>query len=764
MKDSPPKTVIVGLGGIGKTQIVLELAYRTKERYPGCSVLWLPATDVETLQQAFTNIGRGLKVPGIEKDQADATKLVQHYLTQQSAGQWLLIVDNIDDMDIWKTELRNHLPRSQTGCIVFTTRTRKVAVEISLSNVIEVQKMDAKMATELLIKLVPKQELLEDHRNAQNLLVQLAYIPLAIVQAAAYIKKNGTALSKYLALLDSQEQQAIELLSEDFDDDSRYKDTANVKNSVATTWLISFEQIRRDDPLAADYLSFISCVAAKNIPESLLPPELSLVKQESAIGTLDAYSFVTRRATDRVLDVHRLVQLATRNWLRGKNEWRLWTENTLARLVEVVPVGGHERKEVWVAYLPHAIHVAGLTDIGDDEGLMSLLHRIGRCEQALGRYEASEWAHMQLLERKIQLFGKENPSTLSSVNDVGLSLTKQGRYKEAEEMLRRALEGNEKLLGLKHLETLINIDNLGFVLLSQGRYKEAEEMHRRALEGKEKVVGPDHVTTLMSVDNLGSALLRQGRYKEAEEMHRQALERKEKALGLEHSETLISLGNLGSVLSRQGRYKEAEEMTRRALEGNKKVLGLDHSETLISLSNLGSVLSKQGIYKEAEEIYRRALEGFEKVLGPEHSETVISLGNLGSVLLRQGRYKEAEEMIRRALEGNKKVLGPDHSETLTSVSNLGSALFGQGRYEEAGEMYCQALEGREKEYGPDHPATLASVCNLAFNFHQQRQYEASLPLYERASDGYERVLGLEHPTTVECSAHYSSLLQEMKDM
>ena len=80
------------------------------------------------------------------------------------------------------------------------------------------------------------------------LLVDLTYLPLAIVQAAAYINENGIALADYLSLLKEKEEDIIDLLSEDFEDNGRYH---NVKNPVATTWLISFEQIRRRDPLAA---------------------------------------------------------------------------------------------------------------------------------------------------------------------------------------------------------------------------------------------------------------------------------------------------------------------------------------------------------------------------------------------------------------------------------------------------------------------------------------------------------------------------------
>lgn len=233
---------------------------------------------------------------------------------------------------------------------------QEVCCKIAAANVIEVAEMDEEMAMQLLTKSLINQELLNSHQDARKLLEQRTFLPLAIVQAAAYINENGIALSEYLSLLEEQEQDVIDLLSEDFDDDGRYQD---VKNPVATTWLVSFEHIRRLDPLAAEYLSFMSCIDPKDIPQSLLPPAQSRKKETDAIGALNAYSFASKRAADEALDVHRLVHLAMRNWLRTKNEWLVWADKTMKRLVEVIPLGGHDNKKVWKACLPHAHYILG---------------------------------------------------------------------------------------------------------------------------------------------------------------------------------------------------------------------------------------------------------------------------------------------------------------------------------------------------------------------------------------------------------------------
>jgi hypothetical protein len=126
-----------------------------------------------------------------------------------------------------------------------------------------------------------------------------------------------------------------------------------VKNLVATTWLISFEQIQKRDPLAAEYLSFMACINSKDIPQSLLPAGQSRKKEIAAIGTLDAYSFIIKRPADQAIDPHRLVYLATRNWLRKQGLIAQWTEMVITQLDEMFPDNSHQNRSLWRTYLLH---------------------------------------------------------------------------------------------------------------------------------------------------------------------------------------------------------------------------------------------------------------------------------------------------------------------------------------------------------------------------------------------------------------------------
>jgi Tetratricopeptide repeat len=295
---------------------------------------------------------------------------------------------------------------------------------------------------------------------------------LAIVQAVAFLNENDVQMSEYISLYKDTEENRIDLLSQDFEDQSRYRET---KNPVAITWYISFEQIQKQDPLAADYLSFMACVACESIPTSLLLSGRSTITQKKAIGTLTAYAFVASQQRpqkqeqevgvgEACFDVHQLVHLATRNWLRSHGQWPVWIDKALMRLVDIVPFGGHERREVWVAYLPHAIHVATLPDLPKTEAWISLLDRIGSCQHSLGQYKAAEGTHRQILGIRRKELGKQHPDTLTSMKKVAQALRHQGKYVKAEKMHQETLALRKKVSGTEHSYMLTSMNNVAQAL------------------------------------------------------------------------------------------------------------------------------------------------------------------------------------------------------------------------------------------------------------------------------------------------------------
>lgn len=121
-----------------------------------------------------------------------------------------MIFDNVDNVDMWigqsvsetgSDRLIDYLLRSIQGFIVFTTRDRKTAVKLAPQNIVKVLEMNEDAVIQLLQKRLVNPDLVKNRPDIKILLKELTYLPLAIVQAAAYINKNRIAFAEYLSLL-----------------------------------------------------------------------------------------------------------------------------------------------------------------------------------------------------------------------------------------------------------------------------------------------------------------------------------------------------------------------------------------------------------------------------------------------------------------------------------------------------------------------------------------------------------------------------------
>ncbi|KAG2412224.1 hypothetical protein HFD88_009781 [Aspergillus terreus] len=661
--DGPRQVAITGLGGVGKTQIALELAYRIRDLDKACSIFWIPCTSLGMIDQAYLNIAQTLGLCDVNPAQVNAQ--IKTYLSSERAGKWLLIFDNADDMDMWPT-LEDALPESGHGRVLFTTRNRKLAVELASSDTIPIPDVDEDTALKILEKSLINQTLLRDSETAVALLKQLTFLPLAIAQASAYINKNSLDLSTYQELLQEKEPEIVDLLSEDFRDAGRYKD---IQNPVITTWLISFEQIQRQNQLAADFLSFMACINPRNIPYSLLPSSTSKKRKVDALGLLSAYSFTN--AQDMDISLHRLVHLAMRNWLKKSSVFSHWIQRVAGRMAEVFPNRHYTNRGIWRQYLPHALSLVHEEEFTQQrEHYLDLLDDMAGCLLSDGRYHEAELLHTDLMEMGTEKDGQECYSTLRSITCLAETYWHQGRWNEAEELQIQALEIGKTVLGAEHPDTLVITGNLALIYGYQGRWTEAEELEIRALETRKTVLGAEHPNTLISMNNIASIFRHQGRWTEAEEIEVQVLQIRKTVLGAEHPHTLTGMHNLASTYWMQERWAEAEELEVQVLQIQKTVLGAEHPNTLISMNNIASIFCHQGRWTEAEEIEVQVLRKMKIALGPEHPDTLTSMSNLSTTCESLGKFQEALSLLEECYKLRSKVLGPDHPDTTSSFHTL----------------------------------------------------------------------------------------------
>jgi Cdc6-like AAA superfamily ATPase len=206
VKQECQKIAVVGLGGVGKTQVALQFAYSVLDKHPDVSVFWIHALSLETFEQACREVAGVLGILGMEDGKEDAKELIQRHLSAERAGKWMLVVDNADDMEVLegsdgKKGILDYLPESESGLMLYTTRDKKTAHSLAGNSTMDVEKMELATASDLFKKMLTRKDLLYEEAIVGKLLVELDFLPLAITQAAAYINVNPVSVNEYLSHL-----------------------------------------------------------------------------------------------------------------------------------------------------------------------------------------------------------------------------------------------------------------------------------------------------------------------------------------------------------------------------------------------------------------------------------------------------------------------------------------------------------------------------------------------------------------------------------
>ncbi|KAG7423531.1 Kinesin light chain 2 [Fusarium oxysporum f. sp. raphani] len=518
------KAALVGLGGIGKTQIALQLAYQIKEKKQDYSVFWVPALSRASFEQACMQIMDACGIP--TTGNSNAVESVRQHLSSKDAGKWLLVVDNADDVQTVMGSkgadngLYRSLPQSDHGRILFTTRYRKVAVSVAGRNILEVPAMGQDEARSYFKEALIQEMSSADDEVMNHLLTVLTHLPLAITQAAAYMNENQISLTEYLQLFENTDRDRIELLSAKFHDDTRYEQS---QDPVATTWFISFNQIRRADELASRILMFLAYVEPRAVPQSMLPKGESQQQLTRAIGTLRGYKFLDKRGSSEVFDMHSLVHLAIKSWVAANESEKEQSQAAIARLREVFPTAEWENRDVWRQYLPHAIKLLRcpednwsdeLCELGFGLADASSQHALARAYQANGQIKEAVKLQEHVVAIHKKTLAESHPDRLASQHELAIAYQANGQIKEAVKLQQHVVAIHEKTLAESHPDRLASQHELAIAYRANGQIKEAVKLLEHVAIS-EKTLAESHPDRLASQHVLAIAYRANGQIKEA---------------------------------------------------------------------------------------------------------------------------------------------------------------------------------------------------------------------------------------------------------
>jgi hypothetical protein len=569
--DTAKILVVYGLGGAGKSQLVLGYVRAFRQDYS--SVFVVDASGKASIELNYIQIYR--KLHGIhsalvsENIEVDmAIEGVKSWLTSRNE-RCLFVFDAADELDDERApnyfDMHRFLPSSSPHLdVIITTRSRTTADSSNLKPV-EVGDLSPGEATELFLRCAKTEN--PDANTSEEvatIVEELGCLALAVTLAGAYVAATDhIGIKDFLSKYRGRRIGVLERKAT--------RNAHNYQESVLTTWEMTYTAISKQFPAAAEMLSFLAFLSNNDIFSQILgsspsvkntaydpgwqrivSPDIPLEEiVDEVFETLAKYSLVKWSKDIGSYSMHKLVhawghdRLAVQARARyGAAALECLTTNALRRDSDPI---------MRVRLVPHIMAnfstILGWFDALNDtkESTLESVVLVADYLKEAGLYESERDLRTFEYRKRVDLSPTGDPKLLRATNKLALVLQAQGEYEAAGELHRQALEGWEKVLGKKHPDTLSSVNNLAEVLRAQGDHKAAEELHRRALEGWEKVLGKEHPSTLTSVNNLAAVLQDQGDHKAAEELHRRALEGREKVLGKEHPDTLTSVWCLAAL-------------------------------------------------------------------------------------------------------------------------------------------------------------------------------------------------------------------------
>ncbi|MDM8550327.1 tetratricopeptide repeat protein, partial [Desulfobacterales bacterium HSG2] len=502
--------LVVGMGGLGKTQFAIEYVHRFAMCYPA-GIFWIDADQglsamiVQILQAA----------PDIEIDTrlSEKEQLGQLWrIFVQSEYPLLIVLDNFPE----KESLRGWLPPSGPVHTLVTTRRRdldytRVPLEV--------------MSPEEGIELLNASGRRTFGDEAGILVETLAGLPLAIELARKFMDANPISVDALLKEIKKMgEIGALNIFTKKYQDDLPSHHEKDVAATIQLSWDIA-------SPGTKSLLQAMSLLAPSPVPRRLLRKILGISSDESLLEDPlnDGISEADRLSLadlDEENDprMHRLIAGFVRLTIGEDDEvYEKVAEAVMEEMRRVTDDRDTPSLYELQKIVPHAERLLDL-EFMTAEQATDISTCIGWHYKDRGMYRLGERFGKKALEIAQANYEPGHPTIARCQSNLAMVLQALGKSEEAETLLRLALESWGKNLEAGHPLIATAQSNLAVVLQDLGKLEEAETLLRLALESDTNTFGPGHPSIARCQSNLALVLKALGKSEEAETLLRLALE------------------------------------------------------------------------------------------------------------------------------------------------------------------------------------------------------------------------------------------------
>ena len=709
-------------------------------------MLWVYGGSIARFYQGYRRIAELLEIPGWDDLAAIIVELVRSWLSKTS-HDYLLVIDNADNIEHWfprkyksggplddpLNNLSKFLPQgAENGQVLITTRDDRVADRLTEEKQpISLQPMSDQEGQSLFVSRIGEKELDVSEANIRDLVRELDHLPLAISQAAAFIKKDPVSIADYMEALRKEGAEEDEYLHEELYDSRRDEESVNC---VFRTWKISHDEIKRLKPRAAELLSLLSMFDRQSIPKSLLKmPEVT-----TSLALLQSFNLVSARAGSRSYQLHRLVQRFMRISLQRENEIQKWQEKALACISRDYPTEiGVAEWPVCDALAPHVHTVTGYR-YETIEAQLDLAHLLcwaadfdierGMYVQALTRARRSLSIFQQLVSARDQrlaaatwLYGRlcyyeaKSTSDMDAAADLlrnAFSISTYPSLNFAEsafelahlyydqckaetclEMGKASFECWEEMEGLSSVRTLDNMHDYALELALLGHERAGIAKWQDIVKRTPSSDASENTKTVYTYRSLAGIAEFQGEAAMAEFFYAQLIVLCEALYNSEHIHVYDYRLSHAEQIMRQGKLEEARNLSEAILESCTNT-----SEWRITASCLQTIAEcyrLEGCYDLELPYRQRTLNLHEGKLGQHHKETVNAVEAMADCYLQSSQHTEARTLLAGILSWRRQNLGQSHADTVRAMECLGILRARQGQDAEAETIYLEMIHQKD---------------------------------------------------------------------
>lgn len=776
--EDPLPQALQGFGGVGKTAVAVEYAYRYQSEYD--LIWWIPAENVALVRSSLAGLASALGLESASTTGIDVTTraVLEALRLGTPVRRWLLIFDNADKPE----DVLPLIPHGP-GHVLITSRNHEWQQQVETVPMDVFTRVESK---EFLAKRVSKGL---SERDADRLAERLGDLPLALVQASAMLAQGAMQVDEYLRLID---QEITRILMEGTPPEYPAPMTA--------VWKISVESVTQRQPQAQDLLRCCAFFGPEPIPafvfrrtsqagsgiNELLSQPMLL---SNAIRELGRFALI--RIDGTYISVHRLTQALVRAEL-SPGEQSAYRQEVHSMLAACAPKQTSKR-ETWPRWAELVAHVGAettdlshcqiaehralaiktlryLNNIGDfmtcrllgerfvrqwsadsgqdNEYVLDASRYLGNALRELGEYRAAYEMIESTLARAETVVGPRNPLTLALRNAFGADLRARGEFSRARELDLDTLHLHEEQFGFDDPQTLRVRNNVALDYGLDCRYEEAQRLHEEVYimqrDDASEVVTPSEM--LNSQVGMARAVRLCGNFASARDLGEDAYAFGRDELGAEHYLTLRAATDLSIALRRipDGR-EEGLELAQRIFELSERLFGETHPGTLAAGVTLSNNLRTLGRLDEALVEAKRSYDNYRKVYGPDHPYSTACAGNLALLSRLMGDPERAREVDQDAHDRLTLKLSAAHLYTLTIAANLASDLALLGDAEAARDLGTRTWEQLVNLVGEGHPMTLGCAANLVLDLRATGAKAEADSLSAVVESGYERLFGEDHP-------------------